>query len=145
VRDGILEGLTPLLESTVSGHFGHQRTVANLAERLIHAVMPHIVSVKKPKNVSRNGRRGNVNVMDSGSVDLTVIRGTIERQPPFYEGVRSVEMGPDIPRRRFVAVVLDAEWDKGGASVVFKARRCWQYGSCSWASSISRSSTLAAG
>jgi ribosomal protein S27E len=142
VRDGILEGLTLPLESTVSGHFGHQRTIANLAERLIHAVMPHIVSMKKPKNVGRNGRRGNVNIMDSGGVDLTVIRGTIKGQPPFYIGVRSVEMGPDIPRRRFAAVVLDAEWNEGGASVVFEARRCWRYGSCSWASSISRSRRL---
>jgi hypothetical protein len=123
--DGILEGLTLPFESTVSRHLGHQRTVTNLTERLIHAVMPHIVSLKKPKNVGRNGRRGDVNVMDGGGVDLTVIRGTVKRQPPFYVRVRSVEMGPDIPRRRFTAVVLDAEWDKGGAAVVFEARRCW--------------------
>jgi hypothetical protein len=47
-------------------------------------------------------------------------------------------MGPDIPRRRFVAVVLDTEWDEGGAPIVFEARRCWRYGSCGWTSSISR-------
>jgi hypothetical protein len=135
-------GLTLPLESTVSGNLGYQRTIANLTERLIHAVMPHIVSMKKPKNVGRNGRRGNVNVIDSGGVDLTVICGTIKRQPPFYKGVRSVEMGPDIPRWRLTAVVLDAEWDKGGASVVFEARRCWRYRSCSWASSISQSRRL---
>jgi hypothetical protein len=33
-------------------------------------------------------------------------------------------MGPDIPRQRFTAVVLDAEWDVGRASVMFEARWC---------------------
>jgi hypothetical protein len=47
-------------------------------------------------------------------------------------------MGPDIPRRRLATIVLDAEWNEGGASVMFEARRCWRYGSCSWASSVSR-------
>jgi hypothetical protein len=40
--------------------------------------MPHIVSLKKPKDVGRNGRRGNVHVMDGGGVDLAVIGGTVE-------------------------------------------------------------------
>jgi hypothetical protein len=51
-------------------------------------------------------------------------------------------MGPDIPCRRFAAIFLDVEWDVGGASVIFEARRCWQYGSCSWASSVSSSCRL---
>jgi hypothetical protein len=48
-------------------------------------------------------------------------------------------MGPDILRRPFAAVFLDAEWNVGGASVMFEARWCRRYGSCSWASSVSRS------
>jgi hypothetical protein len=100
--------------------------------------MPHIVSMQKPKDIGGDGRRGNVDVMDGGSVDLTVVCGTIKRQPPFYIGIGGVEMGPDIPRRRLAAVVLDTEWNEGGASVMFEARRCWRYGSGSWASSVSR-------
>jgi hypothetical protein len=71
-------------------------------------------------------------------VDLTVVRGTVKGQPTLYVRVRGVEMGPDIPRRCFTAVVLDAEWDESGTPIVFEARRCWRYGSCSWASSTSR-------
>jgi hypothetical protein len=71
-------------------------------------------------------------------MDLTVVCGTVEGQPTLYVRVGGVEMGPDIPRRRFTAVVLDTEWDESGAPIVFEARRCWRYGSGSWASSISR-------
>jgi hypothetical protein len=89
--------------------------------------MPHVVSVKKPKDIGCDGRRGNVHVMDGGRVDFAVISGTVKGQPTLYVRVRGVEMGPDIPRRRFTAVVLDAEWDVRGASVMFEARRCWRY------------------
>jgi hypothetical protein len=34
--------------------------------------------MKEPKNISRDGRRGNVDVMNGGGVDLTVICGTIK-------------------------------------------------------------------
>jgi hypothetical protein len=34
--------------------------------------------MKESKNISRDGRRGNVDVMNSGGVNLTVIRGAIE-------------------------------------------------------------------
>jgi hypothetical protein len=76
--DGVLEGLTLPLESTVTGDLSHQWTIADFTERLIHVVMPHVVSMKKPKDVGRNGRRGNVHVMDGGSVDLTVISRTVK-------------------------------------------------------------------
>jgi hypothetical protein len=77
-RDGVLEGLTLPLESTITGNFSGQRTIADLTERLIHTVMPHIVSMKKPKNVGCDGRRGNIHVMNGGGVDLAVIRGTVK-------------------------------------------------------------------
>jgi hypothetical protein len=51
-------------------------------------------------------------------------------------------MGPDIPRRRLATIVLDTKGNEGGASVMFEARRCWRYRSCSWASSVSRSRRL---
>jgi hypothetical protein len=94
--------------------------------------------MKKPKNIGGNGRRGNVHVVDGSSVDLAMIRGTVKGQPTLYVRVRGVEMGPDIPRWRFAAVVLDTEWDIGRASVMFEARWCRRYGSCRWSSSISR-------
>jgi hypothetical protein len=78
--------------------------------------------MKKPKDIGRNGRRGNVHVMDGGSVDLAVVRGTVKGQPTLYVRVRGVEMGPDIPRRRFTAVVLDTEWDVSRTPIVFEAR-----------------------
>jgi hypothetical protein len=40
--------------------------------------MPHIVSLKKPKNVGGNGRRGNVHVVNSGGVDLAMVSGAVE-------------------------------------------------------------------
>jgi hypothetical protein len=40
--------------------------------------MPHIVSVKKPKDVGGDGRGWNVNVDDDRGMDLTVIGGTVE-------------------------------------------------------------------
>jgi hypothetical protein len=77
-RDGVLEGLTLPLESTVTSDLSCQRTIAILTERLIHVVMPHVVSMKKPKDVGRNRRRGNVHIMDGGSVDFTVIRSVTD-------------------------------------------------------------------
>jgi hypothetical protein len=76
--DGVLKGLTLPLESSVTGDLRCQRAITELTERLIHAVMPHVVSMKKPKDIGSNGRRGNVHVMDGGGVDLAVIRGTVK-------------------------------------------------------------------
>jgi hypothetical protein len=83
--------------------------------------------------------------MDGGGVDLTVICRAVKGQPTLYVRVRGVKMGPDIPRRRFTAVILDAEWDVGGAPIVFEARRCWRYGSCSWGVFDFSNSPLVAG
>jgi hypothetical protein len=73
--------------------------------------------------------------MDGGSMNLTVIRGTLYREPPFYEGVRGIEMSADVTRRRFTAVFLDAEGDEGGTSVMFETRWCRRYGLSCWSSS----------
>jgi hypothetical protein len=51
-------------ESAVTGDLGDQRPIPDLTERLIYAVMPHIVSVEKPKNVGSDGRRGNVYIVN---------------------------------------------------------------------------------
>jgi hypothetical protein len=76
-RNGLLEGLTLVFESAVTGDLSDQRSIPDLTERLIYAVMPHIVSVEKPKNVGSDGRRGNVHVMNGLGVDLAVVSGAI--------------------------------------------------------------------
>jgi hypothetical protein len=76
--NGILKGFPLALESSVPSDFGYQRAIADLTERLIHAVMPHVVSMQKPEDIGSDGRRGNVNVMNGGGVDLTVVCGAVK-------------------------------------------------------------------
>jgi hypothetical protein len=74
-RNRVLERLTLVLESVVTADLSDQRSISDLTDCLIYAVMPHVVSMKKPKNVSCDGRRGNVHVMDGLHVDFAVIGG----------------------------------------------------------------------
>jgi hypothetical protein len=88
--------------------------------------VPHVVGVEKSKNISRNEGRGYVHIDYGCGMNFTVIGGAVKRQPPFYKRVRGVEMGPDITRRRFTAVLIaDAEGDVGRASIVFEAGWNW--------------------
>jgi hypothetical protein len=66
-----------MLESAIMADLSDQRSIPDLTERLIYAVMPHIVSVEKPKNVGCNGRRGNVHVMNGLGVNLAMVSGAI--------------------------------------------------------------------
>jgi hypothetical protein len=135
-RDGILERLALALELSVAVNFRYQGSVTNLAERLIHMVMPHVVSMEKPKDVGCDKGRGNVHVVYGGCVDLTMVSGAIKGQPPFYERIGRVEMGPDVTCRYFTAVLLDTEGDVSGAVVMLKARRCWRCGLSSWLTAL---------
>jgi hypothetical protein len=72
-RDRVLEPFVLALKSTVAVDFHYQRPVAELTECFIHVVVPHVVSVKKPKYVGCNGGRGNVYIMDGSCVDLAVV------------------------------------------------------------------------
>jgi hypothetical protein len=65
------------LESAVAADLSDQRSIPDLTERLIYTVMPHIVSVEKPKNIGCDGRRGNVHVMNGLGVDFAVISGAV--------------------------------------------------------------------
>jgi hypothetical protein len=76
-HDRFLEGLTLALESVVMADLSDQRSISDLTECLIYAVMPHIVSVEKPKDVGCDGRRGNVHVVNSLGVDFAVIGGAV--------------------------------------------------------------------
>jgi hypothetical protein len=74
--------------------------------------------------------------MNGRSMDLGVVGGTVKREMPFYEGVRSIEVDVDIMRWRFTAVVVaNAEGDVSGALVMLEA--CWnrRCGSLCWSSS----------
>jgi hypothetical protein len=69
----LLEGLTLTLESPVSVDLHSEGTIADLSDGLVYAIISHVVSVKKPKYVGGNRRRGNVNVDDGRSVDFAVV------------------------------------------------------------------------
>jgi hypothetical protein len=60
-------------------NLGNQRAVTEFAQRLIHMIMPHVVSLEKLKQFGGNGRWGYVNIVDGSSVNLTVIRGAVKR------------------------------------------------------------------
>jgi hypothetical protein len=76
-RNRILECLTLTLKSAVSVDFGDQRSITNLTECLVHVVVPHIVGLQKLKNIGGNNGGRHINVVYGGSVNLTVICGTL--------------------------------------------------------------------
>jgi hypothetical protein len=121
-----LEGLVLVLKLSVTVNLGSEGMVTELPKGLVHAIMPHIVSIEKPKDIGGDERGRNVDVNDGRSVNLAVVCGPIKRQSPFYKRVRGVKVGTDVMRRRFTAVLVsDTEWDEGGASIVLEAGRDW--------------------
>jgi hypothetical protein len=65
------------LKSAVTADFSDQRSVPDLTECLIDAVMPHVVSMKKLKNVGCDGRKGNIHIMHGLCMDFAMIGGAI--------------------------------------------------------------------
>jgi hypothetical protein len=128
-----------MLKPSVPIDFGLERPIANLTYGLVHVVVPHVVSIEKPKYVGGDGRGRNVNVDNGRGVNFAVIGGAVKRETPFYKGVRSVEMGPDVTRRRFTAgVSSDAEWNECWPSVMLEAWRSRRWGSVSDLAWLSR-------
>jgi hypothetical protein len=124
--DRLLEGLVLALEASVTVNLSTEGAVTELPDSLVDAIIPHVVGVKKPKDVSGDKRRGYVDINYGHGMDFAVIGGAVKRQPPFYKRVRGVEMGPDITRRCFTAMLVsDTEGDIGRASIVFEAGRDW--------------------
>jgi hypothetical protein len=112
-------------KSPISVNLRLERTVTDLAQSLVHALMSHVVSIQHPQDVSRDRRWGDIEVVDSSGVNLAMVSGPIERQTPFYKGVWGVKMSADVTRWCFTAVfVADAEGDEGRASVMLEACRC---------------------
>jgi hypothetical protein len=76
--DGLLERPPLTLKPPVSVDFGPQGPITDLTDSLVDVVVPHIVSIEKPKYVSGNGRGRHVNVYDGCGVNFTVVSGAIE-------------------------------------------------------------------
>jgi hypothetical protein len=94
--------------------------------------VPHIVGVEEPEYVGGDGRGWNVDVNNGRGVNFAVISRAVNGETPLYKGVRSVEVGPDVTRRRFTAgVSSDAEGNECGPPVMLEARWCWRDGSAS--------------
>jgi hypothetical protein len=66
------------LELPVSIDLCFKRTITDLPEGLVYAIVPHVVSVKKPKYIGGNGRGRDVDVDDGRGVDFTVVCGPVE-------------------------------------------------------------------
>jgi hypothetical protein len=104
--DGLLEGLALALKVSVLVNFGAEGTITELPDGLIHAIIPHVISVKESKDIGGDERGRHVDVNYRRSMDLAVVSGPVERQLPFYKRVRGVEVGADVTRRRFAAVFI---------------------------------------
>jgi hypothetical protein len=76
--DGLLERPPLTLEPPVSVDFGPQGPITDLIDGLVDIVVPHIVSIEKPKYVGGNRRGSHVNVYDGRGVDFAVISRAIE-------------------------------------------------------------------
>jgi hypothetical protein len=69
-------------------------------------------------------------------MDLAVVGGTFQRQPPFYERIGRVEVGPDVTRWYFTAIFLDVEGYEGGTSIMLKAWQCRRCESSRWLTAL---------
>jgi hypothetical protein len=74
----LLERLMFTLESPVPIDLRSERAVADFPEGFVYAIIPHVVSVKKPKYIGGNGRGRDVDVNDGRGMDFAVVCGPIE-------------------------------------------------------------------
>jgi hypothetical protein len=51
--------------------------ITDLPKSLVYTIVPHVVSMKEPQDVSGDGRQRNVHIVDRGSVHLAVVCGAI--------------------------------------------------------------------
>jgi hypothetical protein len=76
--DRLLEGPSLTLQLSVAVDFGSKGPITYLTDSLVDIVVPHVVSIEKPKYIGGNGRRGNVDVYDRRGMNLAVIGGAVE-------------------------------------------------------------------
>jgi hypothetical protein len=76
--DRLLERPPLTLKPPVSVDFGPQGPITDLTDGLVDVVVPHIVSIEKPKCVGGNRRRGDVDIYDRRGMNLAVIGGAVE-------------------------------------------------------------------
>jgi hypothetical protein len=128
--DRLLKGLALALKASVTVNLGPEGAITDLPDGFVYTVIPHVVTIKESEDVSGDERGSDVDVDHGCCVDLAVIGRPVERQPPFYKRVRGLEMGADVTRRRFAAVlVADTEWNESRASIVFEAGGDWRLNS----------------
>jgi hypothetical protein len=124
--DRLLEGLALALKAPVTVNFRAEGAITDLPDGFVYAIVPHVVTVKEAEYISGDERGRDVDVDHGCCVDFAVICRPVERQPPFYKRVRGVEVGADVTRRRFAAVLVsDTEWNESRASIVFEAGWDW--------------------
>jgi hypothetical protein len=112
--------------SPVSVDLRSERAITELSKGLVYLIKAHVVSIEESKDVSSDERGRNVDVNDRRGMDLAVVRRPVKGESPFYKRVRGVEVGADVTRRRFTAMLVpDAEWYEGRASIVFETCRDW--------------------
>jgi hypothetical protein len=123
----LLERLTLLFKPPVSVDFRLERAITELPEGLVYSVKAHVVGVEESKDVSGDERGRDVDVNDRHGMNLAVICRPVKGESPFYKRVRGVEVGADVTRRRFTAMLVpDVEWNEGRASIVLETGRDWR-------------------
>jgi hypothetical protein len=73
--DGLLEGLVLVLKASVTVNFSAEGTITELPDGLVHAIIPHVVSIKEPKNIGGDERGRYVNVNHRHGMDFAVVGG----------------------------------------------------------------------
>jgi hypothetical protein len=121
-----LERLTLAFKPSVSVDFCSERAITELPEGLVYSVQAHVVGVEESKDVSGDERGRDVDVNDRHGMNFAVVSRPVKGESPLYKRVRGVEVGVDVTRRRFTAMLVpDAEWNEGRASIVLETGRDW--------------------
>jgi hypothetical protein len=122
----LLERLTLAFKPSVSVDLRSERAITELPEGLVYSVKAHVVGVEESKDVSGDERGRDVDVNYRRGMNLAVVSRPVKGESPFYKRVRGVDVGTDVTRRRFTAMLVpDAEWNEGRASIVLETGWDW--------------------
>jgi hypothetical protein len=77
--NGLLEGFSFALQASVTVNFRTEGTITDLSDGFVHAIVPHVVCVKKSEYISGDHGGSDVDVDHRRCVDLAVISGPVER------------------------------------------------------------------
>jgi hypothetical protein len=74
----LLERLSLTLKPPIPIDFGSERPIANLTYGFVYVVVPHVVSIEKPKYVASDRRGWNVDVDNRRGMNFAVIGGAVK-------------------------------------------------------------------